>query len=145
MFKSTSCSVQPALIWLSPCRRKLLEARRTKDDYNTAKRGYDQAREQFLAVLETWSREEQLEVQENRQLLEKASVMVSQRAYGFIGQAIERTLRQWRLGAIQSEDRVLGLGRAPRGASASEKGVSVLEYPTLVRYTEQVAFRVSRF
>ena len=96
-------------------------------------------------MLETWNREEQLEVQENRQMLEKASGMISQRAHGFIGQAIERTLRQWRLGAIESEDGDLGLGRAPRGASAGEKGVSVLEYPTLARCTKHVAFRVSRF
>ena len=49
--------------------------------------------------------------------------MISQRAYGFIGQAIGRTLQDWRLGYIQSEDG--DLGRGPRGASAGEKGVSV--------------------
>ena len=64
-----------------------------------------------------------MQIQENRILLEKASIMISQKAYGFIGQAIERTLQDWRLGAIQSEDG--DLGRAPRGAFAGEKGVSV--------------------
>jgi hypothetical protein len=64
-----------------------------------------------------------MQIQENRLLLEKASVIISQKAYGFIGQAIERTLQDWRLGDIQSEDG--DLGRGPRGASAGEKGVSV--------------------
>ena len=63
-----------------------------------------------------------MQIQENRILLEKASIMVSKKAYGFIDQAIERTLQVWRLGAIQSEDG--DLGRAPRGAFAGEKGVS---------------------
>ena len=65
-----------------------------------------------------------MQIQENRILLEKASIMISQKAYGFIGQAIERTLQDWRLGAVQSEDG--DFGRAPRGASAGEKGVSLL-------------------
>jgi len=65
-----------------------------------------------------------MQIQENRLLLEKASSMISQKAHGFIGQAIERTLQDWRLGAIQSEDGDL-IGRGPRGASAGEKGVSV--------------------
>ena len=84
-------------------------------------------------------------IQENRLLLEKASVIILQRAHGLISQAIDRTLQDWRLGDIQSEDGDLGLGRGPRGASASETSVRVLEYPTLARYTEQVAFRASRF
>ncbi len=84
-----------------------------------------------------------MQIQENRILLEKASIMISQKAYGFIGHAIERTLQDWRLGAIQSEDG--DLGRAPRGAFAGEKGVSVLEYPNLTKYTQQVASRVSRY
>src|SRR5258708_22753376 len=99
-----SSSTCPGFIQFSLCRRKLLEARRTKDDYKSAKRGYDQAREQFQAALDTWNREEHMQIQENRILFEKASIMISQKAYGFIGHAIERTLRDWRLGAIQSED-----------------------------------------
>ena len=64
-----------------------------------------------------------MQIQENRLLLEKASVITSQKAYEFIGQAIERTLCHWRLGDIQSEDG--DLGRGPRGAYVGEKGVSV--------------------
>jgi len=80
-----------------------------------------------------------MRIQENRLLLEKASLMVSQKAYGFIGQAIEKTLQNWRLGTIQSEDG--DLGRGPRGASAGEQGVSVWEPPALTRCTQQVAYR----
>ena len=138
------CRLYVASVRLSPSfRRKLLEARRNKDDYNSAKRGYDQAREQFQAALDTWNREEHMQIQENRLLLERASIMISQKAYGFIGQAIERTLQDWRLGAIQSEDG--DLGRAPRGAFAGEKGVSVLEYLDLTRYTHQITRRVLRY
>ena len=64
-----------------------------------------------------------MQIQENRLLLEMESVIISQKAYGFIGHAIERTLQDWRLGDIQSEDE--DLGRGSRSASAGDKGVSV--------------------
>jgi len=64
-----------------------------------------------------------MQIQENLLLIEKASSMISQKAHGFIGQVIERTLQDWRLGNIQSEDR--DLGRGPGDTSAGEKGVSV--------------------
>ena len=75
-----------------------------------------------------------MQIQENRILLEKASIMISQKAYGFIGQAIERALRDWGLGAIQSGDEDFGC--APRGAFTDEKGVSLLGYPKLTSYTQ---------
>ena len=77
-----------------------------------------------------------MQIQENRLLLEKVSVVISQQAHRFTGQAIERTLQDWKLGDIQSEDG--DLSRGPRGAFAGEKGVSVPEYPALTRYTQQV-------
>ena len=64
-----------------------------------------------------------MQIQDNRQLLERASSMISQKAYGYIRQAIDRTLQDWRLGDIRSEDR--DPGRGPRGAPAGENGVSV--------------------
>jgi hypothetical protein len=73
-----------------------------------------------------------MQIQDNRQFLEQASVMLSQKAYGFINPAIETTLQDWKLGDIQSEDE--DLGRGPRGASAGEKGVSVLECPACTIY-----------
>ena len=98
---------------------------------------YDQARGQFQAVLDTWNQEEHVQIQENRSLLEKASIYISQKAYKSIGQAIETTLKDWKLGDIQSED--ADLGRDPKGASAGDKGdkeVSVVEYPALTRRTQ---------
>ena len=82
------------------------------------------------------------QIQENRQLLEKASAMISQKAYGFVSQAIKRTLQDWRLGDIQSEDGDYGLD--PLGASAGEHGVSMPEYPGWMRYTKQVPYRAPR-
>ena len=69
--------------------------------------------------------------------------MILQKAYGFVGQAIERTLQDWKDKDIQSEDEELG--RGPQGAFIGDKEVSVLEYPELTRYTQQVAYRVSRY
>ena len=92
------------LLYLTPCRRKLLEARRTRDDYDTAKRSYDQAREQFKIVLETWKGQEDLQIQENRQLLERASTLISDKAYGFMNKAIENTWKNCKLGIIQPAD-----------------------------------------
>ena len=94
-------------------------------------------------MLDVWNREARMPFQENRLLLGKASVLITQKAYGFIGQAIKRTLQYWRFGDIQSEDG--DLGRDPRGASADEKRVSVLEYPSLTRLTQQVTYRASMY
>ena len=84
-----------------------------------------------------------MQIQDNRILLQKASQIISQKADGFIGQAIEKILQDWKLGTIQSEDG--GLGRGPQGASAGEKRASVFEYPDLTRYAHQVAGRMLRY
>ena len=67
---------------------------------------YDQARDQFQAVLDTWNRQEHMQIQENRQLLERASAMVSKKAEAFINNAIENTLRDCKLGNITGERQV---------------------------------------
>ena len=84
-----------------------------------------------------------MQIQDNRHLLEKASTMISQKAYTFVGQAIERTLQDWRLGDIQPEDGEYIRGR--RGGFTGEKGVSMLEYPAWMRYTQRVPYRAARF
>ena len=94
--------------FLTSCRRKLLEARRTKNDYNAAKRSYDHAREQFQVVLDTWKSQEYMQIQDNRQLLERASTLISKKADEFIHKAIETTLKDCRLGNIRSVDGNLG-------------------------------------
>ena len=65
-----------------------------------------------------------MQIRENRLLLEKASIMISRKAYGLIGQAIEKTLQDWGLGDIQSGDG--DLSRGPQGATAGKKEVSVI-------------------
>ena len=69
-------------------------------------------------------------------LIEKASEIISQKAYTLVDQAIEITLQKWKL-----RDTQVG----PRGAFAGEQGVGVLVYPTRTRYAEQVPCRVPRF
>ena len=130
---------------LSLHRRKLLEARRSKDDYDAAKRSYEQIREQFRVVFDTWHGEEYKQIRENRTLVEKASAMISQKAYTSVGQAIDKTLQNCGLGVIDrpSEDR--GRSRGSLGDSAGEKEVSVLGYPAWMRLTERVPHRVPRF
>lgn len=96
--------------------RRLLEARRTTDDYNAAKSNYDRARKEFEAVLDTWSREEEKQIQENCQFLERSSDLISQTVPTLINQAIERTLEKWRPAGIQSGDRVV-VGDDPSAAS----------------------------
>jgi len=62
-----------------------------------------------------------MQILDNCQLLEKVLARTSQNVYTFVRQVIERTLQDWRLGDIQSEDG--DIGRGPRGAFAGEKGV----------------------
>ena len=111
-------SIESVFFYLTPCRRKLLEARRIKDDYDTAKICYDQFRKQFQVALETWKGQECLQIQENRQLLERASTLISKKTDEFINKAIETTLKNCKFGIIQSVDRNLG-----RLASTGERQV----------------------
>ena len=59
-----------------------------------------------------------MQIQDSRQLLERASAFVSQKAEGFINKAIESTLRDCKLGNIQLVDGKLG-----RRASTGERQV----------------------
>ena len=77
-----------------------------------------------------------MQIQENRTLLEKGSVIFSQRAYGLIGQATQGALRNCGIEGILSE--VGERGRGPRGAFVDNKDVSVLGYYAWVRCTERV-------
>ena len=48
--------------------------------------------------------EEHVQIEENRQLLQRASELISQKGYRLASQAIQKTLQNWRLGDIHSED-----------------------------------------
>ena len=52
-----------------------------------------------------------MQIQDNRQLLERASALISKKAEEFINKAIESTLRDCKLGNIQLVDR--NLSRVP--------------------------------
>jgi hypothetical protein len=58
-------------------------------------------------------------IQNNRQLLERASVAIVQKAHALVNQAIEKTLQDWKLGEIQSEDEAIDhkAGEAPETVS----------------------------
>jgi len=49
-----------------------------------------------------------MQIQENRQLLNRAFGMISKKADEFITKAIEKTLKDWNLGDIRSGDGNLG-------------------------------------
>jgi hypothetical protein len=113
---------------LSTHSRRLLEARRATGDYNAAKTSYDQARKEFEAVLDTWSLEEEKQLQENRQILERSSTMISQKVPELINQAIQKTLKNWRPADTQLGDKV-ATGDDPLATLNEEQKVS---YPNTV-------------
>ena len=82
-------------------------------------------------MLGAWNGEEHMQIQENRTLVKKASEIISQKAYTLVDQAIEKILQDWKLRDTQAEGG--GLGRGPRGALASEQGVSALGHPARMR------------
>ena len=79
---------------------------------------YDQACEQFRVVLDTWTSQEYVQIQENRQRLKKASTSISDKADGFIKKAIDNTLEDCKLGSIRLVSRNPG-----RLASTGEEQV----------------------
>ena len=89
-------------------------------------------------MLETWNGEEYKQVRENRTLVEKASAIISQKAYTLVGQAIDKTLRNGGLGVIDRRSEDGKRSRGSLGASAGENEVSVLGYPAWMRRTERV-------
>ena len=118
--------LQPAFFSLAPCRRKLLEARRSKDDYDVVKIRYDQSREQLQAILKTWRSQEHMLIHDSRGLLERASALISKKAGEFINKAIENTLRDCKFGNIQLVGGSLG-----RCASTGKRQVCPNNFPSL--------------
>jgi hypothetical protein len=73
--------------------RKLLEARRTQDEFETAKREYDKTRQKLQIVLETWDWKEQEQIDMSRQQLQNAYTFVSRKAEGLIQSALREALK----------------------------------------------------
>ena len=84
-----------------------------------------------------------MQIRENRARVERASALISQKAYKLVGQAIDKTLRNCGIEGILSE--VGERGRGPRSVFVGEQDVSVLRYYASVTRTESVAYRVPWF
>ena len=82
---------------------------------------YDQSREQFQVVLETWKGQEYVQIQDSRQLLERASTLISKKADEFIDKAIENTLKKFGLANIQSVDGSLACLASTGGSQVRPK------------------------
>lgn len=124
MSSPTSTNVRSKLI-LTP-RRKLLEARRSEFDFTQARRAYNRARDQFQSVLDRWNNEEFQQMQENKAFLTRAFDFISKKASGYINEAINNTLREWKLGQIETANTEEILGKGPADATTERKGVSWL-------------------
>jgi hypothetical protein len=83
---------------LTPCRRKLLEARRTNDDFSAAKRKYDHDREKFELALDTWSSDKERQIQGKRQALDWPLGAIAKKADVLINKSIEKALKDIRSG-----------------------------------------------
>jgi hypothetical protein len=65
-------------------------------------------------VLDTWTSELNRQIQVNRQLLERASRIISKKADEFINEAIEKALRECKFGDLRSGDGRRGGGNEVR-------------------------------
>jgi hypothetical protein len=133
----------PISVCHGPYRRKLLEARRDRHDYEVAKRSYDLARGQFHAVLGPWSNEEQLQIEQSRHRLEQISQRILQKASSSIDQVIEKTLKDWSPGDTQSQSGFKG--QSSQRVSIERKEVSVLSYGFTLMFVKHVDHRVLKF
>ena len=82
---------------------------------------YSQAREQCMVVLEAWQGQEYFQIQENRQLLDRASTLMSNKADKFINKAIENTLKNCKFGINQYVDGKLGRPASTGGRQVRAK------------------------
>ena len=137
MYTSVSC-FGIAFLRLNPCRRTLLETRQIENEYNAAKRHYNQALEISQAVLGTWGRVEFMQTQENCSLLEQELGMISKKVNKLINQTFRRTLPD-----CGTSLEGMGVGHGTRGASSGERGVSnILAGPqTLNKWADHTIWR----
>ena len=95
-------------------RRKLLEARRTEGEFETAKSTYDKTRQKLEMILETWDAKGQEQVEKSRKRLQNAYAFISRKAEVFIQSALQKVLQQWGLvDGDSNNDSTNALQRAP--------------------------------
>ena len=75
--------------------RKLLEARRTQDEFSAAKKEYDETRGKLQRILATWDREEEEQIKTSLQRLDDAYRSFSLKAEGLIDSALKTALKCW--------------------------------------------------
>ena len=79
-------------------------------------------------MLDTWKSQEYAQIQENRQLLKRTSGVISKKAPGFVDQVIENTLKDLKLGDIQSAAGDLGRSPSAGGKYVRSKNALIHVY-----------------
>ena len=105
--------------------RKLLEARRSKDEFDEAKREYDAARAKFFQLIDSWNVAEHQQRTNYHNRMKKGLAALKTRTNKHITDAIEKTLRDWSIGStptIKEEFTDGVIGRGPDFATAQERG-----------------------
>jgi uncharacterized membrane-anchored protein YjiN (DUF445 family) len=107
-----------------------LEARRSKDEFDAAKREYDAARAKFFQLIDSWSVAEHQQRTKYHNRMGKGMQALKNRTDKHITDAIEKTLKDWSLGSRPSVREEFAddiIGRGPDSARARERGgVTVL-------------------
>jgi hypothetical protein len=95
--QGTSCSARLYVTSTSKdyFSRKLLDARRTRDEFADAKTAYEEIRKKLRSILETWDQEEENLINTSRRQLENAYTFVSRRAEGLTRSALQATLNSF--------------------------------------------------
>lgn len=102
-----------------------MEARRTRVEYDKAKREYEKARSKFFQLIDEWNVKEHTQVAEYRSKLMKGGDNMAKMTDKFISDAIRKTLSDWPLGEIQQQDPET-IGRGPNPVRAHNTGVAMV-------------------
>lgn len=113
-----------------------MEARRSRVEYDEAKRGYEKARSQFFQLVDEWNVKEHIQVADYRSRLTKGGENMAQKTKKFIKDAIHKTLNEWNLGELQKEDPDI-IGRGPDSAEARNSGGVTLLVVKSVAHAEE--------
>ncbi|KIM23876.1 hypothetical protein M408DRAFT_332078, partial [Serendipita vermifera MAFF 305830] len=102
-FLSESIAVCKQLKKMSAAQeRKLLEARRSKNEFDEAKREYDAARAKFFQLIDSWNVAEHQQKTNYHNRMKKGLTALKNRTDKHIADAISQTLRNWTLGSAPS-------------------------------------------
>ena len=97
-------------------RRKLLEARRTENEFEGAKNALKTIQE-LQMILNTWDLTGQEQIDKSRKQLQNAFAFISRTANEFLQLALEKVLQLWGLVDRASDnDSMISMPRTPPGA-----------------------------